>query len=322
MMAREAVVGVDIGGTMIHCVLMTPDGEVLTARSVATRTGGRAVLSQVQALVGELQRDASVVVTGVGVGATGIIEPVTGRVLVSTSAFHDWVGHRLADELSALLTPPVTVSNDVRAFLLGEMRWGAMQDAQDVLGVTIGTGVGGAIALGGRLITGRSSGAGEIGHTPGYSGHVCPCGGVGHLETVASGPSIGLRYGERTGIRGETGVGVTRRARAGDTDALNVIQNAGRALADAMLSAVTLLDVNHVVVGGGVVGAWDLLAPVVSERIAANPPISGDVLVVRPSIVAFPAMGAATLALRPDGGSARVVTPGSGESRRHWTGAA
>ena len=301
IMNHQVVAGVDIGGTSIHALLMTPGGKVLSSRSVPTRAGGRTVLRQVQLLVGELQRRTAADIVGVGVGATGIIETGTGRVLVSTSAFRDWVGHRLADELESLLNLPVIVSNDIKAFLMGELRWGAVQDVSNVLGVTIGTGVGGAIALDGRIVEGQFGGAGEIGHLPGYSDRVCGCGGVGHLETVASGPAIGLRYAQRTGTQKHTGLGVARRARTGDPDALAVIEDAGRALADALLAAVTLLDIGHVVVGGGVVGAWDLLAPLLNERIAANPPISGDQLVVRPSTVPFPAMGAASLVTQSSG---------------------
>ncbi len=298
-MTHDAVAGIDIGGTMIHGVVMSPAGEVLACMSAPTPIGGRAVLRRVDVMVRDLARRASVDVTATGVGATGIIEAGTGRIIVATSAFRDWVGHSLVEELELLLNMPVAVANDVKAFLLGEMRWGALRDTDDALGVTIGTGVGGAIALEGRLLEGRFSGAGEIGHIPGYSNHVCTCGGVGHLDTVASGPSIGLRYAERSGNRGLTGLEVAGRARAGDPDALAVLLNAGRALSDALVSAATLLDISHVVVGGGVVGAWDLLAPLLRDRIAANPLISKAELIVRPSTAPHPAMGPASLVMQP-----------------------
>lgn len=298
LIERGVVVGIDIGGTTIHGLIMTPGGEVVASLSVPTESGGRTVLRQVHRLVQDLLHGTQPRVAAVGVGATGIIETGTGRVLVSTSAFRDWVGHRLADELQSMLNLPVTVSNDVKAFLLGEMRWGSMRDARDVLGVTIGTGVGGAVALGGRVVEGQFSGAGEIGHFPGYSDRLCGCGGMGHLETVASGPALALSYAQRTGTANVTGLGVARRAREGDPDALAVIQEAGRALADAILAAVTLLDINHVVVGGGVVGAWDLLSPLLNEAVAKNPSLSGRTLIVRASSVPFPAMGAASLVLQ------------------------
>ena len=255
-MTREFVAGIDIGGTSISGVLATPGGEVAASITVPAMTGrgGLAVLGQIPPLVRELEDRAGTKVTGVGVGAAGVIEAGTGRVLVASQVFRDWVGHRLADELTATLGMTVTVANDVNAFLLGEMRWGALKDVQDALGVMLGTGVGGAIVLQGRLLEGRFGGAGEIGHTPRYSDHVCTCGGIGHLETLASGRSLGLRYGERSDGIAVTGEEVATRARAGDEDARAVVDAAGWALADALLAATTLLDISHVVVGGGVVG--------------------------------------------------------------------
>lgn len=299
-MMRHAVAGVDIGGTSISGVVTMPDGEVRAAATVPAMTGsgGLAVLGQIPPLVRELETIAGMNVAGVGVGAAGVIEAGTGRVLVASKVFRDWVGHHLADELTDSLGVPVTVANDVNAFLLGELRWGALQDVQDALGVMLGTGVGGAIALRGRLVEGRFGGAGEIGHTPRYSEHICTCGGVGHLETLASGRSLALRYSERSGADAVTGKDVAERARAGDDTARAVIQEAGWALADALLAATTLLDISHVVVGGGVVvGAWDLMSPAVTSRIADNPPVSGRGIIVRPSRLRFPALGAATLAL-------------------------
>lgn len=299
-MTSHVVAGIDIGGTSISGVVVTRDGEVRASMTVPAMTdrGGLAVLGQIPPLVSELERLAGADVTGVGVGAAGVIESGTGRVLVASRVFQGWVGHHLAAELTESLGLPVTVANDVNAFLLGELQWGALQDVKDALGVMLGTGVGGAIALQGHLVEGRFGGAGEIGHTPRYSDHICTCGGIGHLETVASGRSLSLRYAERSGDA-VTGQEVTRRARAGDLVAQDVIDRAGWALADALLAATTLLDISHVVVGGGVVtGAWDVLSLAVMSRIAENPPVSGRGLIVRPSQLTFPALGAATLALK------------------------
>lgn len=299
-MTPHVVAGIDIGGTGIAGVVVTRYGEVLASMTVPARTerGGLAVLGQIPPLVSELETLAGAKVSGVGVGAAGVIEAGTGQVLVASRVFQDWVGHRLAVELGDSLGLPVTVANDVNAFLLGELKWGVLQDVQDALGVMLGTGVGGAIALRGRLVEGSFGGAGEIGHTPRYSDHICTCGGIGHLETVTSGRSLALRYSERTGGNVVTGQEVTERARAGEGAARAVINAAGWALADALLAATTLLDISHVVVGGGVVtGAWDLLSPAVTSRILDNPPVSGRGLSVRSSRLTFPALGAATLAL-------------------------
>src|SRR5690606_27903370 len=153
--------------------------------------------------------------------------------------FTDWVGFPLGDELGERLGVGVRVENDVNSFLLGEVSMGVV--GQDVLGLMLGTGVGGAVVLDGKLRHGPHGAAGEIGHVPGYSNIRCTCGQTGHLETVASGRSIGLRYGERTGRTGLDAHEVAVLARSGDDDARAVFAAAGRAVALAGASAAGLL---------------------------------------------------------------------------------
>lgn len=292
------VAGIDIGGTKLSAVAVTPGGTQLAAvgTRAATHRGGSAVLAQVVELVHDLELRAGHV-TAVGVGAAGVIDETDGVVLAASTVFRDWVGRAIATELGEALQRPVRVANDVNAFLAGELRWGALQDARDALGIMLGTGVGGAVAMDGVVLPGRHGGMGEIGHTPSYSAHRCTCGGIGHLETMTSGRSLGLRYGERAGTPPPTGREVARRARAGDPHAMAVMDDAGVALANAILSATTLLDIGHVVVGGGVAASWDLLQPRLEANIAANPPVTGRPLAIRRTQLDNTALGAASLAL-------------------------
>ncbi|MFD0864715.1 ROK family protein [Tessaracoccus lubricantis] len=290
--------GVDVGGTKIAAVLVSRSGEVIASDTQPVPAqGGGAVLRAVAAMLESLEHEAGSRVTALGLGAAGIIDSGTGTVLAASELFTDWVGRRIGTELESLIERPVTVANDVNAFLVGETRWGALSGARNALGVMLGTGVGGAIMLDGRLFEGPSGGAGEIGHTPRHSDHRCTCGGVGHLETVASGRSIGLRYAERTGGSPLTGEETARRAAAGDPAALAVFHDAGRALANAVLTAGTLFDVDHVVIGGGVANAWEFWGPAFDATVAENPPVSRRPLTVRLATLTNPAIGAATLAL-------------------------
>lgn len=234
------------------------------------------------ALVRDLAARAGMVVTAVGVGAAGVIDHETGTVRAASATFVDWAGFPLADELTARLSVPVRVENDVNAFLLGEA---AHSDGEvgDVLGVMLGTGVGGAVIIDGALRHGPNGAAGEIGHTPGYSTLACTCGQVGHLETLASGTSIGLRYAERSGSAGCTARDVAERARNGDRDAIEVFRSAARALALACASAATLLDLPRAIVGGGVAEAWDLLKPAIEETLLTDAPVSGLPLQIVPA---------------------------------------
>jgi glucokinase len=223
-------------------------------------------------LIRRLSGDAPV--AAVGVGAAGVVDHVSGTIRAASDMFRGWAGYPLGEELRARLGAPVRVENDVNAFLLGEIAWGAATGG-DVVGVMLGTGVGGAVVLGGALRHGPHGAAGEIGHTPGYSDIRCTCGQIGHLETVASGTSIGRRYGERTGRTHVRAHEVADLARAGDPDAAVVFHRAGRALALACATVAGIVEVSTAVIGGGVTRAWDLLEPAIDETLLTDAPISG-----------------------------------------------
>ncbi|WP_308493725.1 ROK family protein [Microbacterium terrisoli] len=283
MADRAQIAGIDIGGTKIAAILTTGDGSV-TARGVAStpaRAGGDAIVDAAARLVAELSRVHDVRVAAAGVGTAGVVDHSDGVVVAASQTFSGWAGYRLGDVLSTRLGVPVHVENDVNAFLVGESAWGA-SPARDVLGVMLGTGVGGALLLDGVLRHGPHGGAGEIGHTPGYGDIRCTCGQTGHLETVASGTSIGLRYGERTGHVNIGAHEVAERARSGDGDARAVFDSAGRALALACATAAGIVDVSVAVIGGGVTRSWDLLAPAIERTLATDSPVSGaDLRIVR-----------------------------------------
>jgi len=144
----------------------------------------------------------------------------------------------------------------------------------DVLGMTLGTGVGGALVLDGRLFAGPRGAAGEIGHVPGFGDARCTCGQTGHLETIAGARGIADRYAERSG-RMLSARDVAVAARGGDADAAAVFATAGWGLARAALLTAGILDVTTVLIGGGIARSWDLLEPAISAAIAAEPPVSG-----------------------------------------------
>ncbi|GAA1528678.1 ROK family protein [Microbacterium ginsengiterrae] len=297
----KAVLGVDIGGTKIAALLIDDEGTVL-ARGVVpapAAEGGRAMASAAASLAERLSAQTGRSIVAAGVGAAGVVDHETGTIRAASEMFVDWAGFPLADELAERIGAPVRVENDVNAFLLGEIHHGDT-DGADVLGVMLGTGVGGAIVLDGRLRHGGHGSAGEIGHTPGYSDLRCTCGQIGHLETLASGTSIGLRYAERSGVAGLSAREVADRARAGDRIATDVYSDAGRALALACASAAGILDLDRVVVGGGVIHAWDLLSAAIEATLLTDSPVSGVPLIIEPAKLGTDAvaLGAAAAARR------------------------
>ncbi|PZE64345.1 ROK family protein [Curtobacterium sp. MCBD17_021] len=281
---REVVAGIDVGGTNTKVLLATTDLEVLGRVDLPTpaHDGGDAILDAAEAAVRSLLDRHRASLAGVGVGAAGVVDPTTGTVLVTANSFTGWAGYGVTDAVAARLGVPATLDNDVNAFLLGEVAAGAVAGERDVLGMTLGTGVGGALVLDGTLFGGPHGAAGEIGHVPGFGDTVCTCGGRGHLETVAGARGMADRYAASTGRRLGTHQ-VAEAARAGDPDAQAVFAAAGWGVARAVLLTAGILDVTTVVIGGGVARSWDLLAPVISAALADEPPVSGATIRVEPS---------------------------------------
>ncbi|WP_369371301.1 ROK family protein [Promicromonospora sp. Populi] len=300
--AGEATVGVDIGGTKIRAAVVTPDGEVLASATAPTPSGGEVMLDVAADLVTRVTASAGVPVSAVGVGAAGVVDPRTGEVLAASDTFVGWVGTNLRAGLASRTGLRATAANDVDSFLVGEATWGAVRGVESAAGIALGTGVGGALWLDGALYRGAGA-AGEIGHMPGFGDARCTCGQRGHLETLASGRSVQRRYAELVGSAEAQGVGATEieaRARAGDQVAARVFADAGHAVGSAVLVVAALLDVGHVVVGGGLARAWDLVEPALLARLREEPPVSGHVIEVRRATLGGDAtvVGAAALARR------------------------
>ena len=291
------VAGIDIGGTKTTAVLADADGQVLASGTTPSGRGGQALVDGAADLVLRLEMASGLRATAVGAGAAGVINPATGEVLAASGTFPDWVGCRPGQAIAERLGREVRLVNDVNAFLGGEARWGALCGVRDALAIMLGTGVGGALLLNGQLYDGPRGGAGEIGHVPGFSTLPCTCGGIGHLETLASGRSLGLRYADLTGRAGLTGADVAARARGGDDAARTVFARAASGLAQAIVVAATLVDITDVVIGGGVTAAWGLLEAPLAEALAAHPPVTVPVPGVHRATLASTALGAAALAL-------------------------
>ncbi|WP_029251798.1 ROK family protein [Paraoerskovia marina] len=245
--------GIDIGGTKTCVATVTADGRVVESWQSPTPAtqGPDAILARAADLV--RAACGSRPVERVGVGTAGVVDHVSGRILSATDALPGWAGTDVVGGLSALLDDAdVAVVNDVHAFALGEGRAGAARSARNYLAVTVGTGVGGAVVVDGRLVHGAHDVAGHLGHmtVPGADGVPCPCGRLGHLEAVASGPGILQTYRALGGVADDAR-GVARALVTGDRRAADAVRRAGRALGTALGSLVNVLDPEVVVLGGG-----------------------------------------------------------------------
>jgi len=276
---RELFAGIDVGGTTTQVVLV--DEQLREIGHASTRTpaleGGDAIVGAASALIDGLlahEQDTRPL-TGIGMGTAGVVDTENGRVSVVSDSFAGWAGFDIRGTLEARYDAPTTVANDVNAFLAGEMIAGAGRGSQNALGITLGTGVGGALWLDGRLFGGAHGAAGEIGHTPGFGSLPCTCGERGHLETLAAGRSISALYRSATGSS-RTPAELSALAADGDAVATHIFQAAGEGVARAILIATALLDIETVVIGGGVSNAWPLLYPAIIGHLEAEPPVRGS----------------------------------------------
>ncbi|MEV4837392.1 ROK family protein [Nonomuraea sp. NPDC049486] len=241
------------------------------------------------------------VVTAVGVGSAGVVDPGRGVVVSATGALVGWAGTDLRGELSRRLGVPVVVGNDVHAHALGEQWRGAAAGREDVLLVAVGTGVGASVMLGGRVRHGAHAVAGHAGHVPvaAAAGRPCPCGGQGHVEAVASGPALIGEYRRRGGTDAADLAGVARLAAAGDPLAADVLAEGGAALGSLIGGLMNVIDPEIVVIGGGVAGCgepwWRPLRAAIAAEVL---PALRDVP-VEPAALAGAAalLGAARMAL-------------------------
>jgi glucokinase len=269
-------VGVELCASTARAALVTRDGQVAARRESAFEPSELA--PRLARLVSELSDSTEARVAAVGLGVPGLVNPRTGRVVIS-SDIPSVVREDLRSTLSDAVGLPVTLDNDANAGAMGEYTAGAGRGSRNMFYVTIGTGIGGALILDGRLWRGASGFAGEFGHiTIDPEGVECTCGNVGCLETVASAPNIVRRTHERLmrdstsslsrlGLnKNFTAADIAHEAKNGDDFAALMMARTGRYIGTAIAAVINLLNTERIVLGGGVMDAGDfILEPVIAE---------------------------------------------------------
>lgn len=283
-MSRDAVLAVDVGGTKTAVALVTADGRIVeqVAAPTPASEGPAAVVRTIVELARLLhERRPELAVTTAGVGTAGVVDRATGTITASTDTFRAWAGTPLAALLADGLVPAVGASgplavhvqNDVDAFAVGESVFGAAAGASSALVVAVGTGVGGALLIDGRVHRGARQVAGDIGHVPvpGAEQLVCTCGRSGHLEAIGSGLGI-VQHFRALGGPVEVGDarGVTERAAAGDGLARRSLEGSARAVGRVLAGASALLDPERLIVVGGVSAAGEIWWRPMREAFAAE----------------------------------------------------
>lgn len=279
------VVALDLGGTKIAAALVAADGRIAArlTRPTPARSGADAVLDALADAARAVSAGAKPV--AVGVASAGVIDPWTGTVTSATDSLTGWAGTALGPGLANRTGLPVACDNDVRAAAGPELA--SMGPGASLLFAAIGTGVGGAVAAGGRMLHGAAGIAGHLGHLPSpEAGDLpCTCGGTGHLEVIASGPAVTALYERLSGRRAERLESVAALAAGGDAHAVRAITTGAAAAGRVLGGLANAIGPDRVVVGGGVPGIGPLYRDALDAAFAAElmPPLLG----LRPAPPAF-----------------------------------
>jgi glucokinase len=276
--------GIDVGGTKIAGGVVAEDGTVLEElRVVSPATDAEAIEDAIASLVTQLRSRHEI--AAVGVGAPGYVD--RSRAIVMFTPNVAWRDVALKSELESRIGLPVVVENDANSAAWGEFAFGAGHDIDDLLLVTVGTGVGGGVVLDGELYRGAFGVAAEIGHmrvVP--DGILCGCGKRGCFEQYASGSALvrEARAAARTGTVSAanlveraggdvdmiTGPLITEAAQDGDPFAVEQLAALGRWLGEGVASLAMILDPAVVVIGGGVSEAGELLMAPIRDAFSAE----------------------------------------------------
>jgi glucokinase len=268
-------IGIDLSGPVLKAAIVNKDGQIEERRELKVEADR--IVNQVAQVVGDL-RDRNSNIEAVGIAVPGLVNRQTDRVIASRD-LPLTVREDLHSEFIKATGVRVEIENDANAAAYGEYKVGAGRGSRDMFYITIGEGIGGAIILEGKLWTGASGFAGEFGHiTIDTEGIECECGNTGCLETLASAPSIVRRANDRLYRDGTSSLSklainknftaddVAHEAKNGDDFSMMMIERTGKYIGTGVASVLNLLNIERVVLGGGVMDAGELiLNPIIQE---------------------------------------------------------
>ncbi|GAB6100135.1 ROK family protein [Halanaerocella petrolearia] len=275
-MKKEYVIGIDLGGTKILTAVADLKGNIVAEVKQATEAakGKDVVIAKLKDTITQVLEKAEVdinQVEAIGLGSPGPLNIEEGIIYHTPNLDLDNVN--IVEELSDL-KPPVFLENDANAAALGEKYFGAGQDVQDLIYVTVSTGIGGGVIIDGQVYHGANDGAGEIGHLTllPFSDRQCGCGNYGCWEAVASGTALSrlgreaLESGQETLIADLVdnstevdGAVIAQAAKEKDQVACEIMERIAEYLGIGFASLINIFNPEKIVVGGGVSQSWDLI---------------------------------------------------------------
>ncbi|MDE7333199.1 MAG: ROK family glucokinase [Lachnospiraceae bacterium] len=277
------VFGVDVGGTTVKLGLFSEEGELFDKWEIPTRTQecGRHILPDVaESIRGKIKEKQikQEEIAGVGVGAPG---PIDEEGVVHRAVNLGWETFSIKETLEDELHVPVRAGNDANVAALGEMWKGGGQGSSDIIMVTLGTGVGGGIITGGKVLTGYAGAGGEIGHIHVDDGEeeCCGCGNKGCLEQYASATGIARLAKRKLGESGKdsilrggkvTAKTVFDAVKQKDALAMEVAEEFGKYLGDGLSVIASVVNPETIVIGGGVSKAGEILMDYIKPSFMKN----------------------------------------------------
>lgn len=264
-MNQKQYLAIDIGGTSVKLGVVDETGAVLAKAEESVSFDGyetpilTTVLKAAKTF-GNGQGLSPASFVGVGVSATGQIDSRTGTVVGTCGNVPHYIGSPIKAELEALFGLPVTVANDANCMCLGEVWVGGAKGYTDVIGVTLGTGVGGGILTGGRLLEGARGLGGELGHfrLHALDGVACTCGAIGCYERYAATTAL-VRDAQKMGLDAPDGRAIFEAAAAGDARTLAVLNRWISEIAQGLAGLVHIFNPQLILIGGGVSAQQALL---------------------------------------------------------------
>ena len=298
-------IGVDIGGTNIKIALVDFEGKIIYSNTTPTRAemGFEAGVANIKQAIKDLMQETNETaktIEAIGFGLPGQIDYKAGMVK-NLPNIPGWINIPLGKLIEDEFQIPTRLDNDVRCAALGELNFGAGKGCENLICITVGTGIGSGIVLNGKLVRGASNAAGEIGHikmTLG-KGPLCGCGDYGCFEAYASGPSIvsmakefisggkSAKYKEMATDGIITPYIVAQAALQGDAVSLQIFKQMGEIIGIGLSSVVNLLNPEKIIIGGGVADAGEILLEPIRKTIENRAmPIQKEAVKVVPAQLA------------------------------------
>ena len=278
-MTKKYAIGIDLGGTSVKYALIDNEGVFHFQGKLPSKAdiSAEAVIGQLVTACKETMASAQqlgVTIEGIGIGTPGIVDETNRIVLGGAENIKGWENLNLADRIEAETHLPVQMGNDANLMGLGETMYGAGQGARNVVFLTVGTGIGGAVVIDGKLFNGFANRGTELGHVPLIAnGEPCACGSVGCLEHYASTSALVRRFSKRAAEAGVSFPGeeingelIVRLYKEGDKLATECLDEHCDFLGHGIAGFINIFSPQRIVIGGGLSEAGDFYIQKVSER--------------------------------------------------------